>query len=142
MATIIEMLTTRGEHLFDRFNGPLNFRLIVMPLVVTVFAIRGHFRDAREGKPLFRWPFRKTRAESIYVLKSGFKDFGKVFIMACLLDTIYQIMVLKAFFPGELIVVAMVSAVVPYFLVRGPLLRVACWLNPKWAGNDKQSMSR
>jgi len=136
IATILDMLTARGEHLFDRFNGPLNFRLIVMPLVVAIFAIRGHFRDAREGKPLFRWPFRKNRAESIQVLKSGFKDFGKVFIMACLLDTIYQIMVLQAFYPGELIVVAIVSAVVPYFLVRGPLMRVACWLNPKWAGKS------
>lgn len=136
IATIIDMLTTRGEHLFDRFSGTLNFRLIVMPLVVTVFAIRGHFRDAREGKPLFRWPFRKTREESLYVLKSGFKDFGKVFIMACLLDTIYQIMVLKAFYLGELIVVALLSAVVPYFLVRGPLMRLACWLNPKWLGKS------
>lgn len=134
MDTIIEMLTTRGEHLFERFNGPLNFRLMVMPLVVTVLAIRSHFRDVREGKPTFLWPFRKTRSECIQVLKTGFKDFGKVFIMACLLDTIYQFIVLKTFYLGELFVVAFVSAVVPYFLVRGPLLRLACWLNPKWAG--------
>ena len=139
IATILDMLTARGEHLFGRFHGPLNFRLIVMPLVVTVFAIRGHFRDAKEGKPLFLWPIRKTRAESMYVLKSGFKDFGKVFIMACLLDTIYQLLVLKSFYPGELIIVAILSAVVPYFLVRGPLMRLACWLNPSWAGKSASS---
>lgn len=139
MDTIIEMLTTRGQHLVERFDGPLHFRLIVMPLVVTVFAIRGHFRDAREGKPLFRWPFRNTRSESMFVLKSGFKDFGKVFIMACLLDTIYQVMVLNAFYLGELILVAILSAVVPYFLVRGPLMRLACWLNPSWKGKSASS---
>jgi len=136
LASILDMLSARGEHLFDRLSGPLNFRLVVMPLVVTVFAIRGHFRDARDGKPLFLWPFRKTREESLHVLKAGFKDFGKVFIMACLLDTIYQVMVLKAFYLGELFIVAVLSAVVPYFLVRGPLMRLACWLNPKWAAKS------
>ena len=60
--------------------------------------------------------------------------------MACVLDTIYQIMVLKAFYPGEVLVVAVVCAVVPYFLVRGPLMRTCALLNPKWAGNSRIRM--
>lgn len=133
-ATILEMLTARGEHLFDRLHGPLNFRLVVMPMVAALFAIRGHFRAVRDGKPLFLWPFRRTREESVQTLKSGFREFGRVFVMACLVDTVYQIMVLRGVYPGELAVVAIFSAVLPYFLVRGPLLRVACRFNPGWAG--------
>lgn len=136
LATILDMLTARGEHLFDRLSGPLNFRLIVMPLVVSVLAVRAHLKDVRAGHPGLSWPFVRNAVERRRQFRAGFKDFGKVFIMACLLDTIYQIMVLKAFYPGELIVVAIVSAVVPYFLVRGPLMSLACWLNPKWAGKS------
>ena len=42
-----------------------------------------------------------------------------------MLDTIYQIVALKVFYPGEMLVVAVVCAIVPYFLVRGPITRLA-----------------
>jgi hypothetical protein len=38
MDTILEMLTHRGEDLVGRAFGPLNFRLVVMPLVVNITA--------------------------------------------------------------------------------------------------------
>ena len=40
METLYEMLSNRVEHLLGRLSGPLNFRLVVMPLVVTILAIR------------------------------------------------------------------------------------------------------
>ena len=53
MDTLLEMLTSRGEHLLGRAGGPLNFRLLIMPLVVTFFAVRAGMKDAREGQPPF-----------------------------------------------------------------------------------------
>ena len=53
MDTIFEMLITRGQHLLDRLDGSLHFRMIVMPIVVSVLAIRAGLRDARERKPVF-----------------------------------------------------------------------------------------
>ena len=125
MDTILEMLSHRGEHLVGRFGGPLNFRLIVMPLVVTVLALRAHLRDVREGRPTFLWAFLKDPVERRRLFRSGLRDFGKVFVVACVLDTTYQILVLKSYYPGEMLVVAVVCAIVPYFLVRGPITRIA-----------------
>lgn len=123
--TILEMLTTRGGHLFDRFGGPLNFRLFVMPLMVSFLAFRAHRKDLREGNPTFLGAFLLDKDERRRLFRSGLKDFGRVFIFACVLDTIYQLMVLDPFYIGELLLVAFVCAVVPYFLVRGPILRIA-----------------
>jgi hypothetical protein len=125
MDWIIEMLSHRGEHLLGRFGGPLNFRLVVMPLMVTFLAIRAHRRDVRDGKGTFLWAFFKSPTERRRLLRSGLRDFGKVFVVACVIDTTYQILVLKSFYPGEMLVVAVVCAIVPYFLVRGPITRLA-----------------
>lgn len=40
--------------------------------------------------------------------------------MAVVLDTVYQVLVFRWVYPGMVLVVAIVCAVVPYFLVRGP----------------------
>jgi hypothetical protein len=133
------MLSHRGEHLVGRFGGPLNFRLVVMPLVVTILAIRAHLRDVREGRPTELWAFIKDPIKRRRLLRSGLKDFGKVFIVACVLDTTYQIMVLRSFYPGEMLVVAVMCAIVPYFRIRGPVTRIARLLYRKWAGPADQS---
>jgi hypothetical protein len=134
MDSLIEILNHRGEHLLGRVSGPLNFRLVVMPLVVTILAIRAHLRDVREGRPTVLWAFIKDPIKRRRLLRSGLKDFGKVFIVACVLDTTYQILVLGSFYPGEVLVVAVVCAIVPYFLIRGPVTRIARLLYRKWAG--------
>jgi len=133
------MLARRGEHLLGRASGPLHFRLFIMPLVVTFLAIRAHLRDVREGRPIFLWAFLKDPAERRRLFRSGLKDFGKVFVVACVLDTTYQIWILKSFYFGELLIVAVGCAIVPYFLVRGPVTRIVCWLHRKWAAPAAQS---
>jgi hypothetical protein len=57
MDLILEALSRSVEQLLGRANGPLNFRLLMMPTVVTVLAIRAHLRDVREGKPVFLGAF-------------------------------------------------------------------------------------
>ena len=133
MHTIIEMLGSRVEHLLGRASGPLHFRLFIMPLVVTILAIRAHLKDVREGRPIFLWAFLRDPAERRRLFRSGLKDFGKVFVVACVLDTTYQIWILRSFYLGELLVVAVACAIVPYFLVRGPITRIVVLLHRKWA---------
>ncbi len=96
-----------------------------MPLVVSVLAIRAHLKDVRGGNTTFLWAFLRDPVERRRLFRSGLKDFGRVFIIACVLDTIYQILVLHAFYPGELLFVAFTCAVVPYFLIRCPLIHLA-----------------
>ncbi len=49
----------------------------------------------------------------------------KVFIMAVLIDAVYQYVELAWFYPGEALITAFVLAFVPYLLIRGPVNRIA-----------------
>ena len=129
METFLQMLSRGVGHLLGRFSGPLNFRLFIMPAVVTAFAIRAGLRDAREGQPPYLWGLVLKRRERRRLFRSGLKDVGKVFIVAVVLDTAYQIFVLRAFYPGQVIIVAVACAIVPYVLVRGPVTRLASIFN-------------
>jgi len=134
MDAILDLLSRNVEQLLGRASGPLNFRLVMMPIMVTVLAIRAHLRDVREGKPIFFGAFVTSPTERKRLFRSGLKDFGRVFIFACVLDTTYQFLVFRSFFPIEMLIVAVVCAIVPYFLVRGPILRVAHFLRRRWRG--------
>lgn len=126
MDTLLEMLVRRAEHLIGRTGGPLHFRLFIMPLVVAFFAVRAAMRDAREGRPRFFRTLFANPAERAGLLRGALKDIGKIIIMAILLDTTYQLMVLKAFYLGELLVVVAASAILPYLVLRSavsPLMR-------------------
>ena len=59
-------------------------------------------------------------------LKNGWKSVGKVFILAIVLDAIYQFIELRWFYPGEAVLVAIILAIVPYLVIRGPINRIVC----------------
>ncbi len=139
MDAILEMLSGSVDQLFARSTGPLNFRLVVMPTVVTILAIRAHRRDVRAGNPIFLGAFLTNPTERRRLFRSGLKDFGRVFIIACVLDTTYQLLVLRAFYPGQMLIVAVVCALVPYFLVRGPIMRLVHLLHRRWGGATDRS---
>jgi len=134
MDAILDLLSRNVEQLLGRASGPLNFRLVMMPIVVTVLAIRAHLRDVREGKPIFFGAFITSPTERKRLFRSGLKDFGRVFIFACVLDTTYQILVFRSFFPIEMLIVAVVCAIVPYFLIRGPVTRLVYILQQRFRG--------
>ncbi len=112
------------EQLLGRTGGPLHFRLILQPVVAIILAIRAGLRDAREGQPIFFWTFLTNPAERKRLAQSGWKDIGKVFIVALVLDVVYQVMVLHTVYPVQSLIVALVVAIIPYVLLRGPVTRI------------------
>ena len=50
------------------------------------------------------------------------------------LDTAYQLMVFRAFYVVQALIVAVVCAIVPYVLFRGPATRLARLLSGRRAG--------
>ncbi len=124
MDAISEFLNRSVEQLLGRASGPLHFRLILQPIVATTLAIRAGIRDAREGQPAFLWTVLTDSAGRRRMVQSGWKDIGKIFILATALDTVYQIVVLRAFYPGQTLIVAVVVALLPYALLRGPATRL------------------
>ncbi len=59
------------------------------------------------------------------MVKEAWKRIGKVFILAVVLDVVYQLIVLHFVYPGETLIVAFTLAIIPYVLLRGPAVRVA-----------------
>ena len=49
---------------------------------------------------------------------------GRVFILAIILDAVYQMKVHSAVYAGELLITAFLLAIVPYLAVRGPTNRL------------------
>ena len=133
MEGIQDFLKHFVEQLVERFGGPLKFRLVIMPAVVTLMALRADWRDAREGRPAVLGAFFRDPAERRRLFRSAVKDIGRVFIVAIVLDTVYQLIVFHWVYPGQVLTVAIVCAVVPYVLVRGPITRTARLLHRKWA---------
>lgn len=109
----------------DRVSGPMKFRLLLQPLTAIFFAIRSGLMDARTGKPPYFWSLLTDPAHRTEMLKDGWKSVGKIFVIALVLDMIYQVVVLNFVYPVEAIVVALLLAIVPYLLVRGLVTRIA-----------------
>ena len=113
------------EDMFGRLDGPLHFRIIVQPLMAVFFATRDGLKDARAGKPAYFWALANSPEHRKSLLKDGWKHFGKIFILAIILDLVYQIKVHHTVYPGEMLLTALVLAVLPYVLLRGPVNRIA-----------------
>ena len=107
-----------------RFDGPLHFRLIVQPLMAMLFAVRDGSRDAREGRRAFLWSLVTDPAERLYLLHTGWKGISKVFVLAFVLDVIYQFLEWHGLKPLQASMTAIVLAVTPYAILRGPVNRV------------------
>jgi hypothetical protein len=111
--------------LIDRVTGPLHFRLVLQPLMAAFFAIRSGLADASSDRPPYFWGLFSDRAHRREMIKDGWKSVGRVFLLAIVLDVVYQLYVLHFVYPGEAIAVALILAIVPYLILRGLVTRVA-----------------
>jgi peptidoglycan/LPS O-acetylase OafA/YrhL len=109
---------------FGRLDGPLHFRFFLQPAMALVFAIRDGLTDARQGRPAYFWSLFTETDLRRDRLRDGWKSISKVFIIAVVLDVIYQLIVLHWFYPFETLLVAVLLALIPYALVRGPVNRI------------------
>ena len=122
--TIEVFLTRSWEMLIGRTEGPLTLRLVLQPTVAAILAIRAGLRDAREGGSPYLWSVLTNPAHRRDLLRQGWKDVGKVFVVALVLDVIYELMVHRWVYPGQALIVAAVLAVLPYLVIRGPVTRL------------------
>ena len=120
-----ELLARVWENLGERVSGPMWFRLILQPAVAVFFAARDGLKDERLGRPPYFWKvLTNHHGHRNELIRDGWTSISKVFIMAILIDGIYQFIVQRWIYPLELVTIAILLAVVPYVLVRGPLNRL------------------
>ena len=108
-----------------RVSGPMKFRLVLQPVMASFLAIHAGLADAKLGKPPYFWALASDPAKRADMIEDGWKSVGKVFVLALVLDAVYQIIVLRFVYPGEAIIVAVVLAIVPYLILRGLVTRLA-----------------
>jgi hypothetical protein len=89
-----------------------------------IFAVRAGLKDAKEGKVPYNWALISDPDHRRALLRSGWKSVGKVFVIAILIDLVYQWIVFRRFYPFEALLVAVILAFIPYLLIRGPLTRI------------------
>lgn len=113
------------ENMIDRVSGPMKFRLVLQPVMAAVFAVMAGLKDARTGKPPYGWALLTDPAHRVDMIKDGWKSVGKIFILAVVLDVVYQVIVEGFVYPGEVLTVAFILAIVPYLILRGLVNRIA-----------------
>jgi hypothetical protein len=111
--------------LIGRIDGPMHFRVYLQPLVAIFFAFRDGRNDARAGRPAYGWALLTNSEHRRYLLQDGWKGFRNVFLIALLLDLVYQYLAIGAFRPLQALLTALLLAVVPYLLLRGPVNRLS-----------------
>jgi len=120
-----DLLTRIFENLIDRVSGPMKFRLILQPLMAIIFAVRSGLKDAKGGRPAYFWALFTDSAHRRDMLRDGWKSVGRVYILAVVIDVIYQLIVFRWVYPVEALLVAAILAFIPYLLIRGPVNRIA-----------------
>lgn len=119
-----------GDHLsfidglLARVDGPMSLRLVLQPLMALIFAFRDGRKDAREGRAPYFWALFTDPRHRREMLESGWKSIGKVFVIAIVLDLVFQYIVFHEFRPIGALGAGIVLAIIPYALLRGPVNRL------------------
>jgi hypothetical protein len=119
------------QNLLERPGGPMTFRFILQPIMVTIAAIHDGIKDAKSGRSPYFWTLLTKPSERSGRLREGLIATARVMLLGLAMDVIYQLMVLKTFYPGEAVIIAILLAFVPYLLIRGPASRIMHW----WRGD-------
>jgi hypothetical protein len=121
----LDTLQRLWHNLLERPDAPMRFRFVLQPLMAAAFAIRDGLRDARAGRaPFFAtilWRPRERTAR----LREALNSTARIILLALFLDVIYQIIVLRTFYPNEAVIIALLLGFVPYAVVRGLATRAA-----------------
>jgi hypothetical protein len=112
-------------NLVDRIRGPMSFRFVLQPVVASIFAIFAGLRDARAHRPPYLWALVTSPGHRGHMIRDAWESVGKVFVVALVLDVVYQVLVFNFVYSGEALIVGFVLTIAPYLIVRGLANRLA-----------------
>lgn len=122
---MLEFLNPVVDAMTERVSGPMSLRLYIQPLMAVFFATKSGLKDAKAGNAPYFWSLFSDPEHRRVLIRDGWKSVGKVFILAMLLDVVYQVIVAKTVLPVEVVVVAIILAILPYLIMRGLVTRIA-----------------
>jgi hypothetical protein len=120
-----DLLVRTWEQLAGRSTGPLTFRLVVQPLVAFFLGLRSGMKDAHHGRPFFLKTMIVDPTQRRALQREGWEEVGRLFILANIIDVIYQLIVFHWVYPIQSLIVGVLLAIVPYLITRGIANRIA-----------------
>jgi hypothetical protein len=93
-------------------------------MMAAFLAVRAGLADARAHRAPYLWHVLSEPDDRPQLFRDAWKDVGKVFIIALVLDGVYQLLVFRWVYPVQSLLVAIALAIVPYLIFRGPATRV------------------
>jgi hypothetical protein len=128
-----DILTRFWNDLVGRLTGPMTFRLILQPVMATLFAILDGIKDAQAGRPPYFWTIFTHPDERARLVNEGTTRVYRVLVLGVVMDMIYQLMVSRGIYFFELVTVVLLLAFLPYVLLRGLVNRLA----RHWVGGGR-----
>jgi hypothetical protein len=126
MAVLADMVARGWDNFLARPTGRMNLRFILQPAVASALALRAGIKDAKDGHPAYLWAaLTHVEHRRWQFLYGGAKEIRTPFLVAAILDAVYQIIEHEFIYPLELLFTATLLAVVPYVILRGPVNRIA-----------------
>ncbi len=113
--------------ILDRVHGPMTFRFYLQPAMALLAALPDGVRDARVGHHSFFWSALWSPNAPTGRLREGLTSTARVVLLGLSMDVIYQFKVFDQFYPGEALMMAILLAVIPYFIFRLIIERVVRW---------------
>jgi hypothetical protein len=115
------------QDIVARPGGTMTFRFILQPAMAVLAALHDGIKDAQTGRSPYFWTLLTSRVNRRDRLYEGLIATVRIILLGLVMDAIYQVIVLKTFYPVESVIVALALAFVPYLILRGPIARIARW---------------
>jgi hypothetical protein len=125
------------SNIFERAGGPMTFRFVLQPAMAFLAALHDGINDARHGHKAFFWSVHGDPTVKAGRLREGLTSVARVILLGISMDVIYQFKELDQFYPAEAVMMALLLAVIPYFIFRWIVEQVAHWWLARSAGSAR-----
>ena len=112
---------------FGRLHGPMTLRFYLQPTLAFVAALKDGIKDVRLGHKAFFWTALWDPTQPRGRLREGLTSTSQMALIGFAMDLAYQFKVFDRFYPTEAVMMVLLLAVIPYFVVRWIVEQVARW---------------
>lgn len=104
--------------IFGRLQGPMIFRFYLQPTMALIAALHDGINDVRRGHKAFFWTALRDKTQDRGRLREGLLSTSRIALLGLAMDALYQAKTFDRFYPIEAVMMALLLAVVPYFVFR------------------------
>lgn len=124
MSHTLDLAIRFWDEMIARPSGPLKFRFVLQPVVASALAIRDGLKDAHLQRTPYIWTLMNDPARRRKRFVEGVRAVSRVLLLGVAMDVAYQYIALGGFRPLQTAVIALLLALLPYMIVRGPATRI------------------